>query len=180
MHTLLLSLLLACASPREIALPSPAPVVQADALTRIDGSPMPAEVLAGKAVLYVNVASRCGYTPQYEGLQALWTEYRDRGLVIVGVPCNQFLGQEPGGAEEIQSFCKLNYGVDFPLLEKQEVNGKDRSALYRQLIGQGPDVKWNFEKFLVGRDGQVKARFASAVEPSDPALREAIEAALGG
>ena len=179
--TFLLALLLACHSPpREIPVSNPTPVITTAGLTRIDGSVMPDEVLAGKAVLYVNVASKCGYTPQYEGLQALWTEYRDRGLVVVGVPCNQFLGQEPGDATEIQSFCKMNYGVDFPLLEKQDVNGKDRSALYRQLVSDGPDVKWNFEKFVVGRDGQVKARFASAVEPGDPALRAAIEAALAG
>lgn len=176
---LFLSLYLACFSSSQIALPDPAPVVRVAELTALDGSPLPAEVLSGKAVLYVNVASKCGYTNQYDGLQALWTEFKDQGLVVVGVPCNQFAGQEPGGAEEIASFCRMNYGVDFPLLEKQDVNGKARSALYQQLIGSGPDVKWNFEKFLVGRDGQVKARFGTAVEPSDPALRAAIVAALG-
>ena len=130
----------------------------------------------------MNVASKCGYTPQYEGLQALYTQYKDKGLTIVGVPCNQFGAQEPGSAEEIASFCKLNYGVDFPLLEKQDVNGAARSALYTQLIsspaGGGADVKWNFEKFLVAPSGEVVGRFPSKVAPNDPALAAAIEKVL--
>lgn len=146
----------------------------------LSGAPMPD--LSGKVVLYVNVASRCGYTPQYDGLEKLYTELKGRGFTIVGVPCNQFGAQEPGTAEEIQSFCKLNYGVDFPLLAKQDVNGAGRSPLYQWLVqspaGGGADVKWNFEKFLVGRDGAVIARFPSKVAPDDPALRAAIEAAL--
>lgn len=152
------------------------------ALVGLDGQPLPAEAIAGKAVLFVNVASKCGYTPQYEGLQALYTQYKDKGLTIVGVPCNQFGAQEPGSAEEIASFCKLNYGVDFPLLEKQDVNGAARSALYTQLIsspaGGGADVKWNFEKFLVAPNGEVVGRFPSKVAPNDPALAAAIEKVL--
>jgi glutathione peroxidase len=153
-------------------------------LTRLDGSPLPAEALQGKAVLYVNVASECGYTGQYAGLQALSERFAARGLVVVGVPCNQFGGQEPGSAEQIQSFCKLNYGVDFPLLEKQDVNGAGRSALYQWLVAADPtaagDLRWNFEKFLVGPDGAVRGRFPSKVKPDDPALVAAIEAALPG
>lgn len=152
------------------------------ALTAIDGSPLPAELFASHAVLYVNVASKCGFTRQYDGLEALSKRYADRGLVVVGVPCNQFGAQEPGSAEEIVSFCRLTYGVDFPLLEKQEVNGPGRSALYQWLVnsaaGGGSDIRWNFEKFLVGADGTVQGRFPSSVTPEDPALIAAIEAAL--
>ena len=156
--------------------------IPAAPLTSLSGQAMPADVTAGKVVLYVNVASQCGYTPQYKGLEALYNTYKDRGLVIVGVPCNQFGGQEPGTAAEIQNFCQINYGVTFPLLEKQDVNGAGRSPLYQALIsspaGGGGDVRWNFEKFLVGRDGVVISRFKSAVTPEDPGLRAAIEAAL--
>ncbi len=151
-------------------------------LTTLAGALLPEAELAGKVVLFVNVASRCGLTPQYEGLQELWTELKDRGFVIVGVPCNQFAGQEPGTAEQIQGFCKLEYGVDFPLLEKQDVNGAGRSALYQRLVsspaGSGTDIVWNFEKFLVGRDGAVLARFHPKTAPDSPELRAAIEAAL--
>ena len=138
----------------------------------------PSAPLAGKAVLFVNVASRCGFTPQYAGLQALYAEKEPAGLVIVGVPCNQFGAQESGSAEQIATFCERNYGVTFPLLAKQDVNGKDRSPLYASLIGDGADVRWNFEKFLVGRDGVVLGRFPSDVSPDDPSLRAAIDAAL--
>lgn len=152
------------------------------ALTTLTGQPLPPETLTGKVVLFVNVASRCGYTRQYAGLQALFAELKGRDFVIVGVPCNQFGKQEPGTAEEIQSFCSLTYGVDFPMLQKQDVNGADRSPLYAQLVGSaaggGADIKWNFEKFLVGRDGAVIARYGSKVTPADPDLRAAIEAAL--
>jgi glutathione peroxidase len=151
-------------------------------LTALDGSPFDVGALRGKAVLFVNVASKCGFTPQYEGLQALYERYAPRGLVIVGVPCNQFAAQEPGSPEEIASFCKLNYGVTFPLLEKQDVNGANRSPLYHFLIdsptGAGAAVKWNFEKFLVSPAGAVVARFGSKTTPQDPALIEAIEKAL--
>ncbi|MDP2314784.1 MAG: glutathione peroxidase [Pseudomonadota bacterium] len=151
-------------------------------LTSLAGSALPDTELTGKVVLFVNVASRCGYTPQYDGLQKLWTDLKDRGLVIVGVPCNQFGAQEPGTSSEIAGFCKINYGVDFPLLEKQDVNGAGRSALYQYLVGSpagaDKDVRWNFEKFLVGRDGAVKARFPSSVAPDSAELRAAVEAAL--
>jgi len=141
-------------------------------------------VLEGKLVLFVNVASRCGFTEQYDGLQALWAKYQDAGLVIVGVPCNQFGNQEPGKPEEIASFCRMNFGVDFPLLEKQDVKGKTKSALYAHLVGSeragGKEVKWNFEKFLVDPQGTVLERYRSTTTPSDPALIQAIEAGLQG
>ena len=169
-----------------VAGPTPAagsaPTLTQLPLTALNGAPLPAETLAGHVVLVVNVASQCGYTPQYKGLEALYEQYKDQGLVLVGVPCNQFGGQEPGTAEEIKNFCSLNYGVTFPLLSKAEVNGAGRSDLYKMLVnspaGGGADIKWNFEKFLVGRDGKVKARFKSSVTPEDPALRQAIEAEL--
>lgn len=151
-------------------------------LTALDGSPLATD-LSGKVVLFVNVASQCGLTPQYTGLQALAEEARDDGLVVVGVPCNQFAGQEPGTSEEIATFCAVTYGVDFPLLEKQDVNGPGRSPLYAWLIdsgaGGGTDIEWNFGKFLVGRDGEVLRRFSPTVTPEDAELRSAIAAALG-
>ena len=136
----------------------------------------------GKVLLVVNVASKCGFTKQYDGLQELWTEYRDQGLVVLGVPCNQFAGQEPGEPEEIVSFCRMNFGVDFPLLEKQNVRGKDKSPLYTHLVDSeevgGAEVAWNFEKFLVSPDGTVLGRYRSKVTPEDPNLIADIEAAL--
>ncbi|ACZ89232.1 glutathione peroxidase [Streptosporangium roseum] len=143
-----------------------------------------AELAGDRAVLIVNVASKCGLTPQYTGLVELHRAYADRGLTVVGVPCNQFMGQEPGSAEEIQEFCSTTYGVDFPLLAKTDVNGEDRHPLYASLTqapdadGQAGDVQWNFEKFLVSREGEVLARFRPAVEPGDPALIAAIEKSL--
>lgn len=151
-------------------------------LVQLDGEPMPEATLKDKVVLFVNVASKCGYTRQYDGLQALYAKYRDRGLVVVGAPCNQFGGQEPGSAEQIATFCRMTYGVEFPMLEKQDVNGTGRSALYTKLIGSevggGTDIRWNFEKFLVGRDGKVIARYGSKTEPDDAELVAAIEKAL--
>jgi glutathione peroxidase len=151
-------------------------------LVRLDGAPLSKDAVRGKVVLFVNVASKCGFTPQYGGLQALHRRYGERGLVVVGAPCNQFLWQEPGGPDEIGKFCKDNYGVEFPILEKQDVNGPNRSRLYQWLVaspaGGGTDVAWNFEKFLVGRDGKVVARWASAVEPESVEVVSAIEAAL--
>ena len=130
---------------------------------------------SGKAVLFVNVASRCGFTDQYDGLQKLWTEYKEKGLVVVGVPCNQFGSQEPGKPEEIQSFCRMNFGVDFPLLEKQKVNGGERSPLYSFLLeGFKTPVAWNFEKILVGRDGAVVDRFRSATGPDSDKLKTVV------
>ncbi|MCC6645907.1 MAG: glutathione peroxidase [Polyangiaceae bacterium] len=151
-------------------------------LRRLDGSALPIAELEGKVVLFVNVASRCGLTPQYEQLVQLHQRYRDRGLLVVGAPCNQFLGQEPGDAGQITSFCSTTYGVDFPLLEKQDVNGAARSPLYQWLVGSAPgggaDITWNFEKFLVGRDGEVRARFSPRTKPDAPEIVAAIEAAL--
>jgi glutathione peroxidase len=151
-------------------------------LVSLDGGELDDAEIDGKVVLFVNVASRCGLTPQYAGLVRLHQVYRDRGFVVVGVPCNQFLGQEPGSAEEIAEFCSATYGVDFPLLEKQDVNGRHRSALYQWLVGSdaggGKDIGWNFEKFLVGRDGTVLRRFSPRTLPEDPSVVAAIEAAL--
>ena len=124
------------------------------------------------------MASYCGFTSQYEGLQALSTMRADDGLVVVGVPCNQFGGQEPDSATDIASFCSKNYGVTFPILEKQEVNGEARSPLYRFLVADGSDIGWNFEKFLVGRNGQLIERFGSGTTPDSKELTEAIDRAL--
>ncbi|MFI6815051.1 glutathione peroxidase [Nonomuraea sp. NPDC050328] len=143
-----------------------------------------AELAGDGPVLIVNVASRCGLTPQYAGLVALQRTYGPRGFTVVGVPCNQFMGQEPGSAEEIQEFCSATYGVDFPLLEKTEVNGDGRHPLYAGLVGtadaagEAGDVQWNFEKFLLDRDGSVVARFRPGTEPEDPEVTGAIEKLL--
>lgn len=140
--------------------------------------------LSGKVVLVVNVASRCGLTPQYTGLEALHKEFSDQGFSVLGVPCNQFGAQEPGSAEEITTFCSTNYGVTFPLTEKIDVNGAGRHPLYDTLTaskdseGHAGDIRWNFEKFLVGKDGKVIARFSPMVTPEDEALRAAIRSAL--
>ncbi|WP_327091204.1 glutathione peroxidase [Nonomuraea sp. NBC_01738] len=151
----------------------------------LDGEQGTLAALAGdKALLIVNVASKCGLTPQYTGLVELQRQYGERGFSVVGVPCNQFMGQEPGSAEEIQEFCATTYGVDFPLLEKTEVNGPERHPLYDELSavpdadGQSGDIQWNFEKFLVAKDGTVAARFRPRTEPGDPAVVSAIERLL--
>ena len=135
-------------------------------------------------ILVVNVASKCGLTPQYAGLEKLAEDYRDRGLTVVGVPCNQFMGQEPGTADEIATFCSTTYGVTFPLLAKTDVNGDDRHPLYAELTkaadagGEAGDIQWNFEKFLLDRDGAVIGRFRPRTEPDAPEVVTAIEAAL--
>ncbi|CAM5314291.1 Glutathione peroxidase OS=Tsukamurella paurometabola (strain ATCC 8368 / DSM / CCUG 35730 /CIP 100753 / JCM 10117 / KCTC 9821 / NBRC 16120 / NCIMB 702349/ NCTC 13040) OX=521096 GN=Tpau_3617 PE=3 SV=1 [Tsukamurella paurometabola] len=140
---------------------------------------------AGRVVLVVNVASKCGLTPQYAGLEKLHERYAERGFTVLGVPCNQFLGQEPGSAEEIAEFCSATYGVTFPMTEKVEVNGEGRHALYERLVGvadgegHSGDVRWNFEKFLIGRDGEVVARFAPQTEPESAELVVAVEKAIG-
>jgi glutathione peroxidase len=137
----------------------------------------------GKTILIVNVASKCGLTPQYEGLERLQKTYEDRGFSVVGFPCNQFAGQEPGTAEEIQTFCSTTYGVTFPLFEKIDVNGEDQSPIYAELEkvpdaeGYHGDVRWNFEKFLVDAKGSV-TRFAPQVTPDDESLVRAIDSAL--
>ncbi|MEU1281503.1 glutathione peroxidase [Streptomyces sp. NPDC005805] len=138
---------------------------------------------AGKAVLVVNVASRCGLTPQYEGLERLQKTYGDKGFTVLGVPCNQFAGQEPGSSEEIAEFCSATYGVTFPLLEKADVNGEGRHPLYTELTrvadadGEAGDVQWNFEKFLIAPGGEV-TRFRPRTEPEAPEVVAAVEAAL--
>jgi glutathione peroxidase len=138
----------------------------------------------GQALLLVNVASKCGLTPQYEGLERLQKRFGDEGFTVLGFPCNQFRGQEPGSAEEIQQFCSITYGVTFPLFEKIDVNGEHRHPIYEQLTavadaeGNAGDVTWNFEKFLVSPDGAEVQRFRPQVEPEDPALVGAIEALL--
>ncbi|GHJ48691.1 glutathione peroxidase [Catellatospora sp. TT07R-123] len=138
----------------------------------------------GRAVLIVNVASKCGLTPQYTGLQQLAADYADRGLVVLGVPCNQFGGQEPGSAVEIAEFCDVNYGVTFPMTEKVEVNGDGRHPLYDLLTavpdaaGEAGDIQWNFEKFVIGRDGQVTARLRPRTTPESAELVGAVEKAL--
>ncbi|MCX5169671.1 glutathione peroxidase [Streptomyces antibioticus] len=141
---------------------------------------------AGRAVLIVNVASKCGLTPQYTGLEKLQERYAAQGFTVLGVPCNQFLGQEPGTAEEIAEFCSATYGVTFPLTEKVEVNGDARHALYERLVGFADaeghtgDIRWNFEKFLIGRDGAVVARFSPQTEPESAEIVAAVEAQLAG
>jgi glutathione peroxidase len=152
-------------------------------LNRLDGTPLDLHDFEDKAVLVVNVASKCGLTPQYEGLEKLHEAYADQGFSVLGVPCNQFLGQEPGSAEEIATFCSTTYGVTFPLAEKVEVNGEGRHGLFADLTavpdaeGNDGDVAWNFEKFLIAPGGKV-TRFRPTVVPEDPALVDAIEAAL--
>jgi len=148
-------------------------------LTTLDGAALPPEAIKDKVILFVNVASQCGLTPQYSGLVELDKAYRDRGLMIVGVPCNQFGKQEPGTPDEIKEFAQSKYDVEFTLLEKQDVNGASRSPLYQFLVGEGPDIAWNFGKFVVGRDGEVVARFEPQTAPDDADLKAAIEKALG-
>ena len=137
-------------------------------LPLLDGTSQPLAAYAGKVVLLVNTASKCGHTPQYGGLEALWRQYRDEGLVVLGFPCNQFGSQEPGAADEIAEFCELNFGVSFPLFARIEVNGPGEHPLYGWLKAAHPgDIGWNFTKFLVGRDGQVVARFEPDIVPAD-------------
>lgn len=172
-------------------------------LRRIDGTETKLADFSGKVVMVVNVASKCGLTPQYEGLEKLFQEYGSKGFTILGFPSNQFLGQEPGSNEEIQEFCKLNYGVSFPLFQKIDVKGEGQHPLYKELtktqpkaqkkglsffswtlklIGQGKkqstDILWNFEKFLINKKGEVIARFAPDVKPEEAIIKDAIEAEL--
>ena len=149
----------------------------------LDGESSSLAPYAGKTVLVVNVASKCGLTPQYEGLEKLQKTYEGRGFSVLGFPSNQFAGQEPGTAEEIQTFCSTTYGVTFPMFEKIDVNGEDQNPIYAELNqtadaeGYSGDIRWNFEKFLIGPDGAVQ-RFAPLVTPEDPRLVSAIEASL--
>ncbi|MFB7663229.1 glutathione peroxidase [Kitasatospora sp. NPDC056138] len=153
-------------------------------LNTLSGRPASLADHKGKALLLVNVASKCGLTPQYAGLEQLQQRYAERGFTVLGFPCNQFLGQEPGSAEEIQTFCSTTYGVSFPLFEKIEVNGDDRHPLYAELTkaadaeGEAGDITWNFEKFLLAPDGTVVGRFRPRTEPESAELIAAIEAHL--
>lgn len=148
---------------------------------RIDGTPATLADYKGDVLLVVNVASKCGLTPQYDGLEKLYAEKKAEGFDVLGFPCNQFMGQEPGSEAEIEEFCRLTYGVKFPMFGKIDVNGADRHPLYAALIAAQPadgDIRWNFEKFLVGRDGTVVARFHPKTAPDDPALVSAIAAEI--
>lgn len=159
--------------------------IYATPIARLDGQPNALSAVDGKVTLVVNVASKCGLTPQYEGLEALQKKYAERGFSVLGVPCNQFGGQEPGSAKEIETFCSTNYGVTFPMTEKVDVNGASRHPLYAMLTstkdaeGHTGDIRWNFEKFLVAKDGKVIARYSPMVSPDDETLRAAIRSALG-
>jgi glutathione peroxidase len=158
--------------------------VQDVSVNTLAGEPTSLADHAGKALLIVNVASKCGLTPQYTALEQVHERYADRGFEVLGFPCNQFGGQEPGTAEEIQSFCSLNYDVTFPLFEKIEVNGPGRHPLYQELTktadaeGHDGDIRWNFEKFLISPDGTVVARYSPVTTPDDPAIIKDIEANL--
>ena len=147
-------------------------------LNTLEGQPQSLAAYKGKVVLAVNVASECGFTPQYAGLQKLYAEQKGHGLVVLGFPCNQFGGQEPGTAAQIESFCQKNYGVTFPLFEKLEVKGPGQAPLYQFLTAKFGEPAWNFHKYLVGKDGQVIKGFGSKVAPDSPELKAAIEAAL--
>src|SRR3954449_5164902 len=156
-------------------------------IARLDGSPSSlGELTGGKPALLVNVASKCGLTPQYTGLEELQERYAERGFTVVGVPCNQFMGQEPGTSDEIAEFCSATYGVTFPMTEKVDVNGPDAHPLFQRLTavpdatGEAGDVQWNFEKFLLDGSGQVVGRFRPRTEPEAPEIRAAIESALAG
>jgi glutathione peroxidase len=154
-------------------------------VTTIDGKPATLGEHAGEVMLVVNVASKCGFTPQYEGLQALYEKYNDKGFSVMGFPCNQFLFQEKGSEEQIAQFCSATYGVSFPMFAKLKVNGRGQHPLYTELTkatdasGKAGRVKWNFEKFLINRDGEVVGRYRSKTKPDAPEVVGAIESALG-
>jgi glutathione peroxidase len=153
-------------------------------LNDIDGQPTSLKAYEGKVLLIVNVASKCGYTPQYTGLEALQEKYKAKGFTVLGFPCNQFGSQEPGTNKEIKQFCSSQYQVTFPLFDKIDVNGPKRHPLYALLAGNGSpfpgDIKWNFTKFLIGRDGKILKRFDSKVKPDSAELVQGVEQALGG
>jgi glutathione peroxidase len=147
----------------------------------IDGQPLPLKQFAGKAVLVVNTASMCGYTPQYADLQALWEEYRDRGLVVLGVPSNDFGGQEPGGAEQIKDFCEVNFAVDFPMTDKQAVTGAKAHPFYqwaRRELGSAAVPRWNFHKYLVAPDGRLADWFSTSTSPRSERVVKAVQEVL--
>jgi glutathione peroxidase len=147
-------------------------------LNSIDGQPAPLANFKGKVLLVVNVASNCGFTPQYTALEALYEKYKDQGLVVIGFPANNFMGQEPGTNEEIKTFCTRKYNVTFPMYSKISVKGEDKAPLYQFLTETGGDIKWNFTKFLVGRDGKVIQRFETPVKPDSAEVISAVEKAL--
>jgi len=153
-------------------------------LNSIDGQPAPLSAYKGQVVMLVNVASRCGFTPQYTALESIYEKYKDRGFVIVGIPANNFGGQEPGTNEEIKTFCSTKYNVKFPMMAKVSVKGDDKTPLYQYLTDKstnpstGGEIQWNFTKFLVGPNGQIVARFESKVTPDSPEVTSAIEKAL--
>jgi glutathione peroxidase len=148
----------------------------------IDGKATSLKAFDGKVLLIVNVASKCGYTPQYKGLETIYEKYKDKGLVVLGFPCNQFGAQEPGSNEEIKQFCSAKYNVTFPMFDKIDVNGPNRHPLYVALAGKDSpypgDIHWNFSKFLISRDGKILKRFESKVTPESPEVTQAIESAL--
>ena len=158
--------------------------IQNHKLKTLEGLPVSLDSFHGRALLIVNVASQCGLTPQYSGLQQLFETYKDRGFSVLGFPCNQFAGQEPGTAGEIQTFCETSYGITFPLFEKIDVNGEYRHPLFTELTaatdveGYTGDVRWNFEKWLIGRDGEIAARFSPLTTPDDTVISTAIEEQL--
>ena len=151
----------------------------------IDGNDVKLDAFKGRVIMIVNTASKCGYTPQYEGLEAIYKKYKDRGFVILGFPANNFMGQEPGTEKEIKEFCTLKYNVTFPMFSKISVAGRDQHPLYGFLTNKatnpefGGEISWNFNKFLIGKDGKVVGRFATAVKPEDASVITAIETELG-
>jgi glutathione peroxidase len=155
-------------------------------ISTLDGSPSSLADYRGKTLLVVNVASKCGLTPQYEGLERLQETYGEQGFTVLGFPCNQFAGQEPGTPEEIKEFCSTTYGVTFPIFEKVDVNGAQRHPIYEELTqtaddeGNAGDIQWNFEKFLVSPDGEIVGRFRPRVTPEDPKIVDAIAKNLPG
>lgn len=177
MRTMLLS---AIAGLLAMALP---PAASAESaydfqFTSIDGKPMPLASYRGKTLLVVNTASQCGYTPQYADLEKTWSRYKDKGLVVIGVPSNDFGGQEPGSEAEIKKFCEANYDVDFPLTTKNVVKGADAHPFYRWVAAKAGEPKWNFHKYVIAPDGTLVGGFGSKVKPDAPELVQAIETAL--
>ena len=177
-------LILCAALAAQAASAGDVPSIQTIPLNDIDGKPTALKAYAGKVILLVNVASKCGNTPQYKGLEAMYEKYKDKGFVIVGVPCNDFLSQEPGTAAEIVKFCTDNYNVTFPLMAKIHVKGPEQHPLYAALTkdtsipGATGDIDWNFAKFVIGRDGKPIKRFKSSVKPDNADLVKTVETAL--
>jgi len=178
------ALALLASAKKPVSTPVSAGSIHAFTVNDIDGSPVKLEKYRGQVVMIVNVASKCGFTPQYEGLQKLYTDYKESGLVVLGFPANNFMKQEPGSDAEIKEFCSLNFGVTFPMFSKISVKGEDIHPLYAWLTSKqsnpefAGDIAWNFNKFLIGRDGKVIARFGSRTKPEDAELVDAVKKAL--